>query len=185
MASHIDETIQAVRRICTELRPGVLDTAGLLAALEWQASEFQKQTGIQCNVTAAVRETLWDQDLNTAFFRIFQEALTNVIRHARAQRVEVRLSEEAGQLVLEVADDGRGISEAEVHNTRSIGLLGIRERAALLGGEVSVKGEPGRGTIVSARIPRPATRPAKSRLHENPDHRRPRRRAARLEAHSR
>ena len=93
MAAHIDETIQATRRIATELRPGVLDTAGLLAALEWQASQFQHQTGIACEVKAAIKDALWDQDLNTAFFRIFQEALTNIIRHAEATKVEVRLAE--------------------------------------------------------------------------------------------
>ena len=179
MAANIDETIQVVRRIATELRPGVLDTAGLLAALEWQANQFQTQTGIACEVKAGVKETLWDQDLNTAFFRIFQEALTNVIRHARATKVEVRLAEADGDVVLEVKDNGRGISEAEIHNTKSIGLLGIRERAALLGGTLRIEGERGKGTTLTARISK--TPGARTRLHshENSHHRRPRRRAAR------
>jgi len=174
MAERIDETIHAIRRIATELRPGLLDTAGLLPALEWQANEFQNQTGIQCRVKAAIRETRWDQDLNTAFFRIFQETLTNIIRHASASAVEVRLLDTAGHLVLEVKDNGRGISEDEIHNTKSIGLLGMRERAALLGGEVRWRGEPGNGTTVSVRIPHPRTRTGKSKRHENPHHRRPR-----------
>ncbi len=93
--------------------------------------------------------------------------------------------ESGGTIVLEIKDDGRGISEAEIHNTKSIGLLGMRERAALLGGEVRVRGEPAKGTTVSVRIPRPATIPHRTHLHENPTHRRPRRRAARFEAHSR
>jgi signal transduction histidine kinase len=152
MAANIDETIQAVRRIATELRPGVLDTAGLQAALEWQANQFQTQTAIVCEVKAEVKETLWDQELNTAFFRIFQEALTNVIRHAKATKVDVRLAETGGQVVLEVKDNGRGISEAEIHNTKSIGLLGIRERAALLGGTLHIQGERGKGTTLTARI---------------------------------
>ena len=152
MAANIDETIQTVRRIATELRPGVLDTAGLQAALEWQANQFQTQTAIVCEVKAEVKETLWDQELNTAFFRIFQEALTNVIRHAKATKVEVRLAEADGQVVLEVRDNGRGISEAEIHNTKSIGLLGIRERAALLGGTLRIQGERGKGTTLTARI---------------------------------
>ncbi len=185
MAARIDETIQATRRIATELRPGVLDTAGLLPALEWLATEFQNQTGIACEVKAAVKDTLWDQDLNTAFFRIFQETLTNVIRHAEATGVNVRLTEAGDYLVLEVKDNGRGISETEIHNTRSIGLLGMRERASLLGGEVRVRGEPGKGTTVTVRIPRPPARPRNSRQHENSPDRRPRRRAARFEAHSR
>jgi signal transduction histidine kinase len=185
MSDRIDETIQSVRRIATELRPGILDTAGLQAALEWQANEFQSQTRIRCRVRSDVEETLSDQDLNTAFFRIFQETLTNIIRHAGATRVDVRLVESAGNLVLEVQDNGRGISEAEIHNTRSIGLLGMRERAALLGGEVRLRGETGKGTTVTVRIPRPASKPDKRYLHANPTHRRPRRRASRLEAHSR
>jgi signal transduction histidine kinase len=177
MATHIDETIRAVRRIATELRPGVLDTAGLLAALEWQASQFQTRTGIVCEVKAGMKAALWDQDLNTAFFRIFQEALTNIIRHAQATKVEVRLAEADGQVVLEVKDNGRGISEAEIHNTKSIGLLGIRERAALLGGTLRIEGKRGKGTTLTVRISRKS--PARTRLHshENSDHRRPRRRA--------
>src|SRR5207247_5532806 len=111
MASCIDDTIQTVRRIATELRPGLLDTAGLLAAIEWQANQFQRQTGLQCRVKAAVKERLFDQDLNTAFFRIFQETLTNIIRHAQATRVDVRLAEVGNHVVLEVKDNGRGISE--------------------------------------------------------------------------
>jgi signal transduction histidine kinase len=185
MAENIDKTIQTIRRIATELRPGVLDTAGLPAALEWQASQFQTQTGIVCEVKAKTKEALWDQDLNTAFFRIFQEALTNVIRHAMATKVEVRLAEAGRQVVLEVKDNGRGISKAEIHNTKSIGLLGIRERAVLLGGTLRIEGKCGKGTTLTARIPR--TSAARVRLHsnENSHHRRPRRRARRLEAHSR
>ncbi len=170
MAAHIDETIQAVRRIATELRPGVLDTAGLLAALEWQANQFQTQTGIICEVKAEMKETLWDQELNTAFFRIFQEALTNVIRHAKATKVEVRLAEAGGQVVLEVKDNGRGISEAKIHNTKSIGLLGIRERAALLGGILRIKGERGQGTTLTARIPKTSMARARLHSHENSHH---------------
>lgn len=154
MAAHIDETIRAVRRIATELRPGILDTAGLPAALEWQANQFQMQTGIVCEVQIGVKETRWHQSLNTAFFRIFQEALTNVIRHAAATRVDVRLTEAGGQIVLEVKDNGRGISRTEIHNTKSIGLLGVRERAALQGGTLRLTGRDGLGTTVTVRIPK-------------------------------
>lgn len=170
MASNIDETIRAVRRIATGLRPGVLDTAGLPAALEWQANQFQKQTGIVCSVKTVMKEALWDQHLNTAFFRIFQEALTNVIRHAKATKVEVQLAETGGQIMLEVKDNGRGISEAEIHNTKSIGLLGIRERAALLGGTLRIEGTRGQGTTLTARISKNFA--ARTRLHsyENTHH---------------
>ena len=153
LIERMDATIQTVRRIATELRPGLLDAVGLLAALEWQAQEFQAQTGIQCVVKAAVKKTIGNQQLNTAFFRIFQEALTNIIRHANASQVDVRLTEVGGQLVLEIKDNGRGISEAEISSTKSIGLLGMQERAALLGGDVRLRGESGRGTTVRVRIP--------------------------------
>ena len=187
MAAGIDETIHAVRRIATELRPGLLDTAGLPAALKWQTNEFQKQTGIQCRVNVAIRDPILDQDLNTAFFRIFQETLTNIVRHAGATEVGVRLTEAAEHFVLEVKDNGRGISESEILNTKSIGLIGMRERAALLGGEVRLRGEPGRGTTVSVRIPRPrkANGEDKSNSHENPAYRRPCRGPARPEVDSR
>lgn len=136
MASNIDSTIKTVRRIATELRPGVLDDLGLVAAIEWQAQEFQQRTNIECTVNSQLSDTILDEDLNTAFFRIFQETLTNVIRHAQASRVEVTLEKSSGNLVMEVRDNGRGITEAEINNTQSIGLLGMRERAALLGGEI-------------------------------------------------
>jgi len=187
IAVRIDETIHAVRRIATELRPAVLDSAGLLAALEWQATEFQKQTGIRCRVKSSVRETIWNQDLNTAFFRIFQETLTNVIRHANATRVDVSLSEVGDYLVLEVQDNGRGISDQEIQNTRSIGLLGMRERAALLGGDVHFNGALGKGTLVTVSIPRPVKHfpREKSSPHEDSSHRRSCRGPAGTEAHSR
>jgi signal transduction histidine kinase len=153
MTDHIDATIQTVRRIATELRPGILDSLGLVAAIEWQANEFQSRTRIPCVVTSTVADTQWDQDFTTVFFRIFQETLTNIIRHANATRVEVQLAEEDHKLVLTVADNGRGISEEEIANTRSIGLVGMRERAMLIGGEVSLHGEPGRGTTVTLRVP--------------------------------
>jgi len=153
MTQHIDETIQTVRRIATELRPGILDSLGLIAALEWQANEFQSRTGIPCVVTTTVADTLWDQQFSTGVFRIFQETLTNVIRHAKATRVEVSFAEEGENLVLIVKDNGRGISEEEVANTRSIGLVGMRERARLIGGELVLQGAPGRGTTVTLRVP--------------------------------
>ena len=174
MSTRIDTTIQTVRRIASELRPGMLDDLGLVAALEWQANEFQTRTGIACEVTTMLEEPLLDQDLNTAFFRIFQETLTNVIRHAAATRVEVLLRKEAGALVMEIRDNGRGISEAQISNTPSIGLRGMRERAAVLGGEVDIHGWPGKGTTVTVGIPlRPARKSAK-RIHEDSHRRRPR-----------
>jgi signal transduction histidine kinase len=153
MVDHIDETIQTVRRIATELRPGILDSLGLVAALEWQANEFQSRTGIPCHVVATVDDSQLQQQFATVFFRIYQETLTNIIRHAKATQVEVRLAEEGGALVLTVKDNGRGISEEEIANTRSIGLVGMRERAMLIGGEITLQGAPGKGTTMILRVP--------------------------------
>lgn len=155
MITHIDTTIQTVRRIATELRPGILDSLGLVAALEWQANEFQMRTSIPCTVTSTVNDTEWAPDFQTVFFRIFQETLTNVIRHAKASRVDVELAEEDAHLVMKVRDNGRGISAEELASTRSLGLVGMRERAILIGGEVTLHGAPGKGTTVTLRVPVP------------------------------
>lgn len=187
LTGNVDATIHAIRRIATDLRPGILDTAGLLAALEWQAQQFQSQTGIKCILETSLQDTEWNQALNTAFFRIFQETLTNVIRHAKATAVNVRFFEERNDLILEIHDNGVGIAEKDIQNTQSIGLLGMRERAGLLRGEVHWRGEPGEGTTVTVRIPRPENKagPASFQLNENTAHRRPRRRATRVKAYSR
>jgi signal transduction histidine kinase len=168
MVAHIDSTIQTVRRIATELRPGILDGLGLVAAIEWQANEFQSRTKIPCVVSTTISDGQWDQDFSTVFFRIFQETLTNIIRHAQATRVEVRLAEENGNLVLSVSDNGRGISEEEIANTRSIGLVGMRERAMLIGGDITIQGGPGRGTTVIARAPLRPSRNTKDPLQNLP-----------------
>lgn len=184
MSGHVDETIQSIRRIATELRPGILDDLGLVAALEWQANEFQSRTGIECHVSSTLQDTLLDADLNTAFFRIFQETLTNIMRHAGATRVDVHSTQQGNLLVLSVRDNGRGILPGEVKDRRSIGLLGMEERAALLGGEFEITGEHGRGTLVTVRIPLSRRHSGPMSFHENPDRRRPRRGEAGLEANS-
>jgi len=183
LIAHIDSTIQTVRRISTELRPGVLDHLGLGAALEWQANEFQNRTGIRCDVHADVQEPLPDPNLSTTFFRIFQETLTNVIRHAGATEVKVHLWEGDGRITLEVEDNGRGISRAEILNTKSMGLLGMRERAALLGGTFKIgRLNRGKGTKVNVTIP--VQRPAEPQEpnHEDSISRRPRGSTTRIEA---
>lgn len=149
----IDETVVKVRNISTELRPSVLDDLGLAAAIEWQAREFQRRTEIRCEMVSLQEETALGPERSTAVFRIFQEILTNVARHARASAVEVRMEERGGCLVLEVSDDGRGIEEGKVAAATSIGLLGMRERAMIFGGQVEVVGAEGRGTTVTVRVP--------------------------------
>ena len=153
MSRLISTTIQTVKRISTELRPGVLDDLGLVAAIEWQAQEFQERTRIKCEFTADGEDVNLDRDLATVIFRILQEALTNVARHAKATRVEVSLKKGDGQLVLQVRDNGKGITEKQVANPKSFGLIGMRERVHSWNGSVKIDGILGKGTIVTIKIP--------------------------------
>jgi PAS domain S-box-containing protein len=149
----VDQTIHSVRRISTELRPGILDDLGLVAALEWAAEEFQARTGTRCRLNLPGDDIEIDQECATAMFRIFQETLTNVARHSNASEVGVRLAKENGDLTLEVHDNGRGIGVEQLSGGRSLGILGMRERAALLGGELGIIGAPEKGTTLRVRIP--------------------------------
>jgi signal transduction histidine kinase len=155
----IDRIINSVRRIASGLRPEVLDEMGLAAALDWQAREFQRRTGIRCHVNIPARFVNPDKDRTTALFRIFQELLTNVARHANATRVNVALSEGQAALALCVEDNGRGIREEEAHGSRSLGFLGLRERVLAFGGTIDVKGDEGKGTRVCVSIPVTAHQP--------------------------
>ena len=130
----------------------VLDKLGLIPAIEWQAREFQERSGIVCETNLPAEEISLDSDRATAVFRIFQEALTNVARHADARKVMVDLKSEAGSLILEVRDNGKGIDEMKIFNHKSIGLLSMRERALSFGGTTEVSSLPG-GTLVTVRIP--------------------------------
>lgn len=150
-----DNMISSLRRIASELRPGTLDDLGLTAALEWQAQEFQSRTGIQCNVILPHEPLTLDPERSTAIFRIFQESLTNVARHAQATRVVARLEAKAHALILEVRDNGKGFNAQEPRARRSLGLVGMQERALLLNGELNVEGVPGVGTTMTLRIPLP------------------------------
>lgn len=152
MSHLIDTTIQIVRRISTELRPGILDLS-LVATIEWQLQEFQTRSGIQGELISTPEETTLDTDRGTTVFRIFQEILTNVARHAQATQVEVILRESTGFLTLQVQDNGRGITDSEIQSPKSIGLLGMQERARQYAGEVHFQGVPGKGTTVTIRLP--------------------------------
>lgn len=149
----IDGALLTVQTIATSLRPAPLDDLGLAAAVEWQARRFQVTSGVSVVLDVSIRDKGLDPNLSTAVFRIFQEALTNVARHAYASRIEVRLSDETGRIRLDVIDDGRGITEAERDDIGSLGLLGMRERARSLGGEVEVRSRPEGGTAVCLRLP--------------------------------
>lgn len=153
-----DSIIQSIRRISTELRPAVLDL-GLAAAVEWQVQEFQARSGIQCKVRVLTREVV-ASNASTAMFRICQETLTNVARHANATRAEVVLQKQRDRLVLLIHDNGRGFDQADPSLPKSLGLLGMRERAAIVGGEVNISSAPGKGTTVTAWIPLPSPEPS-------------------------
>jgi PAS domain S-box-containing protein len=149
----INDTIRTVRRIATELRPGVLDDLGLVAAIEWQLQEFGQRSGIECRLDMQVESLALDPHRSTAVFRVFQETLTNVARHAEASQVDVRLEADDGHLLLRVQDNGRGIDPRDLAGGRSLGLLGMRERVRLLAGELNIDGQPGHGTTVLVRVP--------------------------------
>jgi PAS domain S-box-containing protein len=149
----VDVAIQTVQKISAELRPGILDDLGLAAALEWQASKFETLTQIKCELSSNPKDIVVDSDRSTAIFRIFQEVLTNVIRHANATKVKASLKEEAGRIVLTVRDNGKGIEEKQLSNPKAFGLIGMRERAGFWGGEVKISGSPGKGTTVMVNIP--------------------------------
>jgi PAS domain S-box-containing protein len=153
LPGRVDSIIATVRKIATELRPPLLDDLGLEAAVEWQIQEFEKRTGIKCSLNCTLSRINIGTDRSTAVFRIFQETLTNILRHAEATQVDVQMREEGDKLVLEVRDNGRGLTRHELSGTRSLGLLGMRERATMLDGEVNIIGRQGKGTTVGVRIP--------------------------------
>ncbi len=148
-----DMSVSTLRRIASELRPSVLDDLGLAAAIEWQAQQFQARTGIICDCDCSLENIELSAEQSTAVFRIFQEALTNVLRHAQATRVAIKIKEENGYFVLSVSDNGKGMKDREISGTESLGLLGMRERAYLIGGEVSITSAEGQGTVVTLRVP--------------------------------
>jgi len=155
MSRVISDTLDDLHSVTAELRPVILDDFGLAAAIEWQVEEFRKRSGITCRLESNDIEPALSREQATALFRIFQETLTNVLRHARADEVVVRLEIRDGDLVLQIRDNGRGITEAEIENPKSFGLLGIRERLYPYNGSVAFTGRPGQGTSVTVRVPLP------------------------------
>jgi PAS domain S-box-containing protein len=149
----LDSTIQSVRDIATTLRPGVLDELGLEAAVEWQAREFQHRTGISCETTIWPHKLVLGPEQSTALFRILQEVLTNVARHAQATKVHIRLDQSGEHVSLQVEDNGRGITGVEQSGPKAFGLLGMRLRAQQQGGAFDIQGTSGTGTTVTVQIP--------------------------------
>ncbi len=153
ISAMIDTTVNTVRKIATELRPEILDELGLKEAIAWEAQQFQDRMRIKCIFLSEIDDINLDRDCGVVVFRILQEALTNVARHANATQVLLNLSHRDGLLELQIQDNGRGVKQEEIDNSKSLGLLGMRERALMFGGDVQIKGENGRGTTVTLRIP--------------------------------
>ena len=156
----LDETMEMlealaadVRRLSTELRPGMLDDIGLRAAIEWQVNEFTERTGIVCEMNLLEDDSAVSLPVATGVFRVFQEALTNIERHASATRVRVSMECSDEMLVLTVTDNGRGIGKRQLRSRKSLGILGMKERVGVLGGEIRIDGTPGKGTTVEVRVP--------------------------------
>jgi signal transduction histidine kinase len=149
----IELSIQSVRQIASDLRPAVLDHLGLKEAVQWETTKFQARTGIRCHISWGAKNGLTDRKRQLALFRILQEALTNVVRHAHAGAVRINTRVRGRMLTLTIRDNGRGITKAELASAQSIGVLGMSERARLLGGHLTISGLAGRGTTVTVKVP--------------------------------
>ena len=153
MSTLINNTVRIVKRISSELRPILWDDFGLSAAIEWHAEEFSERTGIQCQIVADPEEVVLEQACSIAIFRIFQETLTNVARHADASEVKVTLKKNSSNFEMVIHDNGKGITKQEICEPRSFGLIGMRERVHYLGGEINIHGYETHGTTVKISLP--------------------------------
>ena len=149
----IDDAITTIHRISSDLRPGPLEDLGLLDALEWQCSEFKKRTGIDCVLKTNITEYDFEKNTSIAVFRIYQEALTNIVRHASASRVETSFNIDNDFLTLIVQDNGKGFDSTAKRNKNSFGLLGMDERAHMINGQLDIESKKGAGTTVILKAP--------------------------------
>jgi PAS domain S-box-containing protein len=153
IARSLDTTVQKVREICAELRPAILYHFGLPAAIEWQVKEFQKKSGIECRLEVGMNELELDHDPALALYRMLQEGLTNIMRHAGASRVKVALTKDEQCLFMHIEDNGKGITEADINHPGSFGIIGMIERARFWDGSVRFDSAPGKGTTVTISMP--------------------------------
>jgi signal transduction histidine kinase len=153
MSVLIDRTVKSVKRISSDLRPGLLDDLGLSAALEWQAEEFSDHTGIPCEIKSDPHDIVLDQQLSTGIFRIFQETLTNIARHADATRVDATLKKDSDKVEMAVRDNGRGFDTRQTPDPKSYGLIGMYERVHSFGGDLKINSAKGLGTTIEVSIP--------------------------------
>ena len=149
----VDATIDRVRKIASELRPSMLDDLGLLPAIEWHVEEFQKRTGIRCKVQSGVDGVELGPEASGALFRVVQEALTNVVRHAAASCVQIDLTSDGRDLRMSLKDDGKGAAEEQLNDMRSLGIVGMRERISRVGGKFKIQSQRGQGTRIEIRVP--------------------------------
>jgi len=154
MIGLINNTIQTVKQIAMDLRPPILDDLGLHEAIQWQGREFEKRTGIHFKSEVCLGYVELDIERSTAIFRIFQETLTNVLRHAKAKNINVRMQEKDAIVTVQIEDDGIGISPDQISDIHSLGILGMRERARAWKGDVNIEGTHNQGTIVTINIQR-------------------------------
>jgi PAS domain S-box-containing protein len=149
----LDGTVKTVRRISSELRPSVLDDLGLIAAIEWHTRDFEKRTGIAAFFNSTEFDIQLSKQVATGVYRIFQEALTNAARHSSAGKINIYLTIALGNLVLEICDDGKGFDKMEIEHKKTLGLIGIKERTHMMGGECIIDSSPGTGTRIKAVVP--------------------------------
>ncbi|HSW55969.1 MAG TPA: PAS domain S-box protein [Ignavibacteriaceae bacterium] len=153
LSDMIDASVESVQKISSKLRPGILDELGLIAAIEWQAEDFEKLTNIKCSLVLPKQEIELEKNKSTAIFRIFQEALTNIARHSQATKAAISLLNHQSNIYLEIQDNGKGISQDQIKDYKSLGLHGMEERAMVFGGQVYIDGIAGKGTTVKVEIP--------------------------------
>jgi PAS domain S-box-containing protein len=151
--SLLDETVRSVRRIASELRPGLLDDLGLVAAMEWQSEEFEKRFGIKVDFISSFNDAKIPSRIATGFFRIYQESLTNVARHSQAHQIIAALDQKKDEIVLQISDDGKGFDGKDIENKKTLGLLGMKERTMMMGGRYEINSKPGEGTTVIVAVP--------------------------------
>lgn len=151
--SLLDDTIKTVRRIASELRPGILDDLGLVPAIEWQAEEFQKRFSIPTYFSSDLDQTNFPAGVSIGLFRICQESLTNIARHAFASKINIALNQEAENILLSIEDNGKGFQSEKHGDQKTLGLLGMKERALMMGGKFQIESRQGKGTSVHVTVP--------------------------------
>ena len=153
MMESVNEALASVKRISKEIRPPQLDALGLIGAIQWDIDQVEKKTGLKGIMTGETAELDIQGQVSTVLYRVFREALTNILRHANANHVYIKLSQQLGSVILTIKDDGRGITKKELKGTTSLGLVGIRERLRMVGGTFTIEGKAGSGTVLSVEVP--------------------------------